>query len=110
MNFGSDNTLLALFGAYIVFIFLAILSSVVSLGVAGALMLKPLDRQGTGFALGFLLGPIGLIIAWTIRQNELLERAEYVERHRVAAPAASPPEQHGAKPSWAPDEPPRRFS
>ena len=76
MNFPSDNWLVSLVGAYIVVILLLIVASIVAMGVAGALMLKPVDREGTGAALGVLLGPIGLVIAWTMRSNELLERSE----------------------------------
>lgn len=38
-------------------------------GLAGFMMLDRVDRGGAGFALGFFLGPIGLVIAWVMRDN-----------------------------------------
>jgi len=104
-----DSTAIALVGAYIVFIILALVISLLPMGIAGALMLKPVERGGVGFALGFFLGPIGLVIAWTMRANELLERAAYAERHRAALASMSTPVQQSGKPSWAPEEAPHRF-
>lgn len=38
-------------------------------GIAGAAMLSRFGKGDEGFLIGFLLGPIGLIIAWTMRDN-----------------------------------------
>ena len=43
-------------------------------GVLGALLLAPSDRAGPGFALGALLGPIGVLIALVMRANAAGER------------------------------------
>ena len=42
-------------------------------GFVGMLLLKPFDKGGIGFALGALLGPIGVIIAAVMRGNSKLE-------------------------------------
>lgn len=108
----SENFLLALLGTYVLIVVLLIVVSFLSFGIAGALMLKPVDRGGTGFALGPLLGPIGLVIAWTMRANELLERAEYEKRHTHTLPPAlssGVPTRPNERPSWAPAEAPHRF-
>lgn len=55
--------------------------NVIAFAVAGYLMLAPVDRAGDGIALGVLLGPMGLVIAWIIRDNEYREREEYQRRH-----------------------------
>lgn len=44
-------------------------------GVASAAMLSRYNKAGTGFLLGFFLGPIGLIIAWTMRDSAKLDDA-----------------------------------
>lgn len=38
-------------------------------GIAGAAILDRYNKAGTGCLLGGLLGPIGLIIAWTMRDS-----------------------------------------
>src|SRR6185437_2026135 len=38
-------------------------------GIAGGMILEPRGDFGTGFALGFFLGPIGLVIAAIMRAN-----------------------------------------
>jgi hypothetical protein len=45
-------------------------------GVAGAAMLSRYGKAGTGFLLGGLLGPIGLIITWTMRDTAKLDDAK----------------------------------
>lgn len=95
-------------GVWVVAIAL-IIANIIAFCVAGALILKPVDKQGVGVALGFFLGPIGLVIAWAKRENELLERQEYKERHRAALDDVKSTPTPGARPSWAPDEAPRRF-
>lgn len=52
---------------------------------AGYLLLKPLDRGVTGLMLGLLLGPLGLVIAWIMRENGYRERSEYQRRHERPA-------------------------
>ena len=39
-------------------------------GAAGAAILSRYEKGQTGFILGFLLGPIGLVIAWTMRDSQ----------------------------------------
>ena len=39
-------------------------------GAAGAAILSRYEKEQTGFLLGFLLGPIGLVIAWTMRDSQ----------------------------------------
>ena len=50
-------------------------------GVAGYLMLARVGRGATGWVLGFLLGPLGVIIAWVIRDNALRDQAEGYRDH-----------------------------
>ena len=45
-------------------------------GIAGAGMLSRYGKAGSGFLLGLLLGPIGLIIAWTMRDTAKLDEAK----------------------------------
>jgi hypothetical protein len=54
--------------------------------VAGAAMLSRYNKAGSGFLLGGLLGPIGLIIAWTMRDNAKLDESA------MRASATSPTE------------------
>ncbi|HKO18405.1 MAG TPA: SHOCT domain-containing protein [Acidobacteriaceae bacterium] len=63
------------------FTFVALLSAVVC-GVAGYLILDRVDRGDVGGALGFFLGPIGLVIAWVMRDNGLRDEEE---RKRIRA-------------------------
>ena len=51
-----------------------ILSAVIC-GIAGGVMLNRFHNEGTGVLLGLLLGPIGLVIAWTMRDNAKLAAA-----------------------------------
>ena len=39
-------------------------------GAAGAAILSRFEKGQTGFILGSLLGPIGLVIAWTMRDSQ----------------------------------------
>ena len=45
-------------------------------GIAGSAILSRYDKAGLGCLLGLLLGPIGLIIAWTMRDNAKLDEAK----------------------------------
>lgn len=56
-----------------------ILMSLFVLGVcsvAGYLMLARVGRGAFGWALGFLLGPLGLVLAWVIRDNALRDQVD----------------------------------
>lgn len=39
-------------------------------GALGAVILSRYDKAGTGCLLGVILGPIGVIIAWVMRDNQ----------------------------------------
>jgi len=43
-------------------------------GVIGASLLGQYDRAGTGFLLGAILGPIGVIVAFVVRRSEQSKR------------------------------------
>lgn len=45
-------------------------------GIAGAAMLSRFNKAGIGCLLGGILGPIGLLIAWAIRDDEKLDAHE----------------------------------
>jgi hypothetical protein len=57
-------------------------------GIAGAAILSRYDRTGVGCLLGGLLGPIGLLIAWTMRDSRKLDEVARVEpvRRQMAQP------------------------
>lgn len=57
-------------------------------GIAGAAMLSRFNKAGTGCLLGGLLGPIGLIIAWTMRDSAKMDREKAVEAREAARVAA----------------------
>jgi hypothetical protein len=59
----------------------------VALVIAGVQILKPVNRSGLGFFLVLLFGPLGLVIAWVVRENNLLEQRD---RQRNATTASSP--------------------
>jgi hypothetical protein len=59
----------------------------VGCAVAGYLMLARVDRGLAGVLLGFFLGPVGLLIAWPMRANALLDRQERRDRDRDLARA-----------------------
>ena len=61
------------------------LAGAVVCAVAGYLMLDRVDRGGVGIALGLFLGPIGLVIAWVIRDNALRdeERDRAIRRREL---------------------------
>jgi hypothetical protein len=48
-------------------------------GIAGAAMLSRFNKAGAGCLLGGLLGPIGLIIAWTMRDSAKMDRESAVQ-------------------------------
>ena len=53
-------------------------------GFAGEAMLSRFKRSGTGFLLGCTLGPVGLIIAWTMRDNAKLDEEATAKARAVA--------------------------
>ncbi len=53
-------------------------------GIAGAAMLSRFKKAGSGCLLGGLLGPIGLIIAWTMRDSAKLDRETAVQAREAA--------------------------
>jgi hypothetical protein len=65
---------------------LALIVGFVACGIAGGMMLERIKRGGTGFTLGFFLGPIGLVIAWIMRDNATREIA--LHSRQIDAPAA----------------------
>jgi hypothetical protein len=48
---------------------------------AGYKMFEPLGKGKDGALLGGILGPIGLVVAWVIRDNELRDVASQAGRH-----------------------------
>lgn len=68
------------------FLFATFVGAVIC-GFIGGAMLGPFDKAGTGFALGFLLGPIGLVAAWVVRSNIEREQEAYRRRHAHDDPA-----------------------
>lgn len=94
---------------WLAFVILLLIAQACAFGFAGGKMMEPFDRFGEGFALGFLLGPVGLVIAWTLRANELLE-----QKRRDRRQAMAPPSSATARPPATPPAPrrpsePRRF-
>jgi hypothetical protein len=75
-------------------------------GAAGAFLLDAADRGGEGFMWGFLLGPIGLVIAWVRRDDALREREEKARRHKTDAT----PNRVGIKPEPATPTKPQQLS
>jgi hypothetical protein len=79
-------------------------------GVAGYFMLECVDRGWAGFWLGFFLAPIGLVIAWVMRDNEFRERDERARRHHpldaavanLRSPAGRSPPQDALRASATP--------
>src|SRR5947209_2646659 len=57
--------------------------------VVGFLILDRVDRGWVGVLLGFFLGPIGLVIAWVLRDNALRDQEERDRRHQRPDPAAA---------------------
>ncbi len=53
-------------------------------GIAGAAMLSRFDKAGTGCLLGGFLGPIGLIIAWTMRDSAKMDREKAIQAREAA--------------------------
>lgn len=56
------------------FLFMGLLIGCEICGAAGYLILERVRRGVSGFLLGFLLGPIGLVMAWVIRDNALRDK------------------------------------
>lgn len=57
-------------------------------GVAGAALLSRYDKAGVGCLLGGLLGPIGLIIAWVMRDNAKIEEKTPTPESSTPGPSA----------------------
>jgi hypothetical protein len=53
-------------------------------GIAGAAMLSRFNKAGAGCLLGGLLGPIGLIIAWTMRDSAKMDRETALQAREAA--------------------------
>jgi len=53
--------------------------------IAGGMMLSRFDKSGTGFLLGGLFGPIGLIIAWTMRDDAKTDHVATTRQHSQLA-------------------------
>lgn len=60
-------------------------------GIAGAAILSRYDNAGTGCLLGGLLGPIGLLIAWTMRDSRKLDEVKQLQK----PPRAGEPDPSG---------------
>jgi len=45
-------------------------------GIAGSMILGRFNKAGTGCLLGGLLGPIGLLIAWTMRDDAKIDERQ----------------------------------
>ncbi len=75
----------AVLGGFLVY---AVIGAAVC-GAAGFFMLDRVDRGATGAALGALLGPLGLVIAWVMRDNGLRDLEERERRHRPPEPAGA---------------------
>lgn len=50
--------------------------------IAGAVILSRIDREFAGCLLGFFLGPLGLVIAWAMRENGIHEEEERRRHHQ----------------------------
>ncbi|MBI4684176.1 MAG: hypothetical protein HY755_03140 [Nitrospirae bacterium] len=55
--------------------------------IAGGAMLSRYNKAGSGFLLGGLLGPIGLIIAWTMRDNAKIDEVATTSQQRLSPEA-----------------------
>jgi len=55
------------------------------MAIIGAQMLEKHGRAGTGAVLGFLLGPIGILIAFLMAEGHAREKREREERERDRA-------------------------
>ena len=64
-----------------------ILGLLVVCGLLGAALLNRYDKAGTGCVLGLILGPIGVILAWTMRDGGALPGA----RDEVDCPFCAEP-------------------
>jgi hypothetical protein len=67
--------------------------SLVACGVIGAALLGPLNRAGTGFLLGFLLGPVGILVIW-------VRRPAWIRRQTINAAAAQLSQKEQAWREW----------
>jgi hypothetical protein len=72
----------SLFLGYIVILAPALVA-LIGCAIAGYLMLARVDRGFVGVLLGFFLGPIGLLIAWPMRDNALRDRDQRERLHEL---------------------------
>jgi len=91
-------------GIWLALIVILVFAQACAFGVAGSKLLEPLDRAGEGFTIGFFLGPVGLVIAWAIRDNGLREQDRRERRTSAAGAPSSVPTPAPRRPSE-----PRRF-
>lgn len=75
-------------------------------GLAGSALLDSVEHGGRGFWLGFLLGPLGLVIAWAQRDDLKREIEERKRRHHsiddAMANLSRPPRAFTAQPQAPP--------
>jgi hypothetical protein len=53
----------------------AVIVALIACAAFGATLLSRLDRAGTGFLLGGLLGPLGLLVIWLRRPHWIRQAA-----------------------------------
>jgi protein-S-isoprenylcysteine O-methyltransferase Ste14 len=74
-------------------IVVALVVYLLPLGMTGYEMLARYERGAEGAFYGVVFGAIGLVLVWTIRQNEQLNRVEAAEKHQRQPSPAGPRER-----------------